>query len=138
MKLLDTNVFVYSRGEPHPYREPSRTILRTAEAQGDAFGVDVEALQELLDLYARRGQRAFAVRIVEETLALFPDPFPVTRREVEEAADIVKGYRKLSPRDAIHAAVVFTHGLEGIVSGDRSFDRLAGLTRFDPLELAAG
>lgn len=138
MKLLDTNVFVYSRGEPHPYREPSRAIIRMAEVQADVFGVDVEALQELLDLYARRGRRSFAVQIVEETLALFPDPLPVTRREVEEATDIVKGYRRLSPRDAIHAAVVFTHGLEGIVSADRGFDRVAGLTRFDPLDLAAG
>ena len=138
MKLLDANVFVYARGRGHPYKDPCTWVLADAEADPGGYGVDVEALQELLDAYARRGERAFGVRLVEETLAAFPEPFAITSSEVREAADIVKGYRRLSPRDAIHAAVVFTHGLEGIVSADRGFDRVAGLTRFDPLDLAAG
>ena len=43
----------------------------------------------------------------------------------------------MASRDAIHAAVVFEHRLEGIISADRAFDGIAGLTRFDPKELAA-
>ena len=42
----------------------------------------------------------------------------------------------IEARDAIHAAVVFEHRLEGIVSADRDFDRIPGLRRFDPLEVA--
>jgi hypothetical protein len=34
--------------------------------------------------------------------------------------------------------VVLTYGLEGIVSADRSFDQIAGLTRFDPKKLMDG
>lgn len=136
MRLLDTNVIVYARGAAHSYRDPCRAILIQAEEAGEAYGVDVETLQELLDLYARRGERAAGVRIVEETLALFPDPFPISRDEVEETGSIVKAYGRLSARDAIHAAVVSTYRLEGIVSADRGFDRVAGLMRFDPLELA--
>jgi uncharacterized protein len=138
VKLLDATVFIYARGRSHPYKEACNSILTQAEGSPDAYGVDVEALQELLDVYARRGERSFGVRLVEEILAGFPDPLPISRREVEEAADIVKGYRRLSPRDAIHVAVVFTYHLEGIVTADRGFDRVAGLTRFDPQDLAAG
>ncbi|MGH2674175.1 MAG: type II toxin-antitoxin system VapC family toxin [Actinomycetota bacterium] len=138
MKLLDTNIFVYAQGRPGPFAEPCRAVLRRSEGEPEAYGVDVESLQELLDLYARRGAPAFGVRVVTGALDLFPDPFPISRAEIEEATDVFKGHRRLSPRDAIHAAVVFTYGLEGIVSADRGFDRVAGLTRFDPLELAAG
>jgi predicted nucleic acid-binding protein len=44
----------------------------------------------------------------------------------------------LSPRDAIHAAVVIEHGLDGIVSADQDLDRIPGLGRYDPIEVAAG
>lgn len=136
MKLLDTNVIVYARGKAHLYKESCTSVLRSAEREPGSYGIDVELLQELLDVYSRRRERGFGVRLGQETLAAFPDPFPVTRREIEEATDIVKGYRRLSPRDAIHAAVVFTYGLEGIVSADRAFDAVAGLMRFDPRDLA--
>lgn len=134
MKLLDTNVFVYAQGGSHPYREPCRAVL--AAADPEAYGVDVETLQEILDVYARRGQRRIALVTVADVLDSFPDPFPISRREIEEAAAIVDAHPRLSPRDAIHAAVVLTNGLEGIVSTDRAFDRVPGLVRFDPADLA--
>jgi uncharacterized protein len=136
MNLLDTNVLMYARGKEHPFKEACTEVLRQAELDPTAYGIDVEMLQELLDVYERRGEPAFAVRLVEETLVGFPDPFPITRREIEEAADIVKGHRGLSPRDALHAAVVLTYGLEGIVSTDRAFDRIPGVVRRDPVKLA--
>jgi predicted nucleic acid-binding protein len=135
MKLLDTNIFVYSRGRPGPFKEPCARLLTAAAAEPGSMDGDVESLQELPDVYTRRGQRGFAADMVEEVLVVFSDPLPITRREIEEAADIVKGYRGLTPRDAIHAAVVITYGLEGIVSADRSFDQIAGLMRFDPRRL---
>lgn len=137
MKLVDTNVLVYAAGRPDPNRDPCRRILEDVDDRPEEYGIDVETLQELLDVYTRRGQRAFAAQLVRRTLETFVDPFPVTRREIEEAADIVKEYRRLTPRDAIHAAVVLTYNLDGIVSADRSFEQLTGVTRFDPRSLAA-
>lgn len=136
MKLLDTNVFVYAQGRPHPYREPCRAVLGQAQERPDAYGVDVEALQELLDVYSRRGQRTLAVEIVNDVLDSLPEPFPITSREIHEVTDIIVAHPGLSPRDAIHGAVVLTYGLEGIVSAEQAFDRVPGLVRFDPLKLA--
>ncbi len=51
-------------------------------------------------------------------------------------AVLARAHERLSPRDAIHAAVVLTNGLEGIVSADRAFDGVPGLVRFDPADLA--
>jgi predicted nucleic acid-binding protein len=136
MKLLDTAVFLYAQGRPHRYREPCLAVLAEARAQPEAYVVDCEALQELLYVYGRRGDRGFGLRAVEQTLVAFPSPLPITRREIEEAARVFKGYPRLSARDALHAAVSLTHGLEGIVATDKGFDDVAGVTRFDPLDLA--
>lgn len=135
MKLLDTNVFVYARGKPGPYKEPCRALIAEAGGKPSAFGVDVELLQELLDIYARRNQRKNGAAFVADILTSFPEPFPITRGQVEEAAGIIVAHPRLSPRDAIHAAVVRLHGLEGIVSADKAFDRVPGVKRFDPLKL---
>jgi predicted nucleic acid-binding protein len=48
------------------------------------------------------------------------------------ASDIVRAHARLSPRDAIHAAVCRAYGVEGIVPSDKPFDRVRGLIRFDP------
>lgn len=136
MKLLDTNVFVYARGRPDRYKAPCQAILAIAETDPGSYGIDVETLQELLDLYVRRGERQEAVRTVEDALAAFSDPIPITRAEIEEAADVISANPRLSPRDAIHVAVCRTFELEGIVSADKAFDRVSDLVRFDPLKLA--
>ena len=138
MKLLDTNVVIYARGMQSPYRAPCIAILDDARERPDVYGMDVEALQEVLDVYNRRRQRPKGVEVVEDLLTLFSDPLPITAREIEQATGLLRRHDALSPRDAIHAAVVLTHGLEGIVSADDDFDGVTGLTRFDPLELAGG
>lgn len=136
MKLLDANVFIYAEGSDHPYREPCRTVLRTARADPAAFGVDVELVQEILDVYQRREGATKAVTAAASVLALFFDPFPITMVEIEQTMRLLVPRSRLSPRDAIHAAVCLTNGLEGIVSADKAFDRVPGVTRFDPLKLA--
>lgn len=136
MKLLDTNVVMYATGGSHPYRDACRAILALVEREPEAYGIDIELTQELLDVYARREGIAKGIKAVEVTLTLFPNPFPIARREVEHAMRFLTPRTKLSPRDAIHAAVCITYGLEGIVSADRAFDRVPGVRRFDPLKLA--
>lgn len=136
MKLLDANVFIYAEGRDHPYREPCRTVLRTARVDPAAFGIDVELVQELLDVYRRREGPTKAVTAATSVLSIFPDPFPITRLELEQTMRLLAPRARLSPRDALHAAVCLTNGLEGIVSADKAFDRVPGVTRFDPLKLA--
>ena len=41
----------------------------------------------------------------------------------------------LSPRDAIHVAVVSTQHLEGIVTTDAAFGQVQGLSVYDPIAL---
>lgn len=113
MKLLDANVFIYAEGRDHPYREPCRTVLRTARVDPAAFGIDVELLQEILDVYQRREGPTKAVTAATSVLAIFPDQFPVTRVELEQTMRLLVPRTRLSARDALHAAVCLTNGPRG-------------------------
>ncbi len=65
----------------------------------------------------------------------FPDPLPITNDIILAARSLLAQYSWISPRDAIHAAIVLVHELEGIISTDRGFDDMVGLTRFDPKDM---
>jgi predicted nucleic acid-binding protein len=50
-------------------------------------------------------------------------------RVVERAKQIVLAYQRLSARDAVHLAVMESHGIERILSFDTGFDGFPGVTR---------
>lgn len=137
MKLLDTNVVIYALGRPHPYKEACAHLLREIGEGASGYIVDTEMLQEILYVYTRRAERWEAFRVFDNLLRLFPDPIPIDRGGIVEARRLLDRHPGLSPRDAIHAAVVQTQGLEGIVTTDRIFSEVHGLTTFDPRDLVA-
>lgn len=137
MKLLDANVFLYTSGRDHPYKGASiRLLAKVGQGLLEA-NTDVEVFQEILHLHQSRDQTAFGIALVEQALASFPDALPVTPATIRIAVDVMNRHVHLEARDAIHVAIVFEHGLEGIISADRGLDVIAGLVRFDPKELAA-
>jgi predicted nucleic acid-binding protein len=134
LKLIDTNVFLYAVGREHLYREPCRRLLKQIDAGTVAANVDADVLQEVMHVFRRRNQVPNAVDVVTELMQMFPDCLPVTVTTVGIAADVLLANPHLDARDAIHAAVVLEHGLEGIVSADKGFDAVDGIKRFDPRE----
>ena len=131
MRLIDANVVIYAAGKAHPLLEEARKVLdRIAEGTSHA-NTDAEVLQEILHVYDGRRERRKGFDTVDDLLVLFPNPIPIGRKEVETARDLMRAYSFLGARDAIHAAVVQTHDLEGIVTADKVFDRIKGVKRFD-------
>ena len=129
--MIDANVVIYAAGKAHPLQEEARKILeRVAEGTLHA-NVDTEVLQEILHVYDARKERRKGFDTVDDLLALFPNPVPIGREEIEAARDLMRAYSFLGARDAIHAAVARTHDLEGIVTADKVFDRIKGVKRFD-------
>lgn len=135
MKAIDTNVFVYAVGGPHPYRDPCRKVLSGIEAGHVEANVDTEVLQEVIYVYWLRKPVRVGLQYVDRLLVLFPSPLGVDKGVIEEARNVMASHPTLDPRDAVHAAVVITRGLEGIISTDRGYDALPGVTRFDPMDL---
>lgn len=129
MLLVDTNVAIYAAGAAHPLKEGSHRIL-TQIAKGEIrANIDVETLQEILHVYGARNERRKGFDTLDDLLLIFPNPIPIGREEIEEARDLIRQYHFLVARDAIHAAVVRIHALDGIISADKAFDRIKGLNR---------
>lgn len=137
MKLIDANLFIYAIGVDHPYRQASVTTLRFVRSGELTANVSTEILQEILNLYHKRGQLTLGFELFDDLVKQFPAPYVVDLKTMMSARAILELHPEIDSRDAVHAATVLQHNLEGIISADRAFDGIEGLTRFDPKELAA-
>ena len=132
MKLLDTNIVIYAMGKTHPYKGPCLQVMARASQGTQEYIIDAELLQEILHIFYVRRQVERGIARVNDLLSIFPNVIPIGVQEVRVASRILAHNLRLSSRDAIHAGVVLAHGLEGLVSTDRSFDGITGLVRYDP------
>ncbi len=135
MKLIDTNVFIYATGRPHPYKESCAEAVRRIERGDIEANIDTELHQEILYRFWSIKRTQDGIAIVDRLLAGFPDPLPVTFEVIREARDIFAAIPELAPRDAIHAGVVRVRGLEGIITTDGRLGKIPGIIRFDPKDI---
>jgi predicted nucleic acid-binding protein len=110
-------------------------LLAEAEENPGQYNVSVEVLQEVLHVFWARRQLHDGLRAFDQMVKLFPEPLPIERTDSLLARSLLQRHPALSPRDCIHAAVVLNHGLDAIISADRSFDQVSEIKRLDPLEL---
>lgn len=130
MKLIDTNIILYSLGREHPLKEPCRNIIYKVVSGDISANIDVETIQEVFHIYASRNERQKAVKASRYLLEIFPEPFWISKSEILLAISLLDRYPSLVARDAIHAAVVMSNKLSGIISEDKDFDMIRGIKRF--------
>jgi predicted nucleic acid-binding protein len=132
MILVDTNVIMYAAGAAHPCKGPSVALLeRVANGEVDAT-IDAEVLQEILHRYRAIGRWEDGRRVFDLTRQLFPSVVPVTAEVLDRARSLLDLDGQIMARDAVHAAVVMTEGMDAVCSYDRDFDRIRGLVRREP------
>ncbi|MXW29428.1 MAG: type II toxin-antitoxin system VapC family toxin [Chloroflexi bacterium] len=131
MIFIDSNVPMYLAGAAHPNKPRTAELLEELSGQGEEFVTDVEVYQEILHRYTsiRRlnaADDAFDAldRLVEEVLT-FGTP------EIRAARVLVEAVPTLSARDALHAVVMYTAGVERIISFDHGFDACPGIERLE-------
>ena len=131
MILVDSNI-IYAAGDSHPNKGPSVAWLeRVARAEIDAV-VDAEVLQEILHRYRAIRRWKEGRKVYDLVRRLVPVVVPVGAEVLDRARALLDEHAHLVARDALHAAVVQEHGLSGICSFDRDFDRIKGLDRTEP------
>lgn len=135
MKLIDANVAIYAVGSMHPYREPCRRLMEMVDGGDHDLLTDSETLQEILHFMRGRDRAAVGYSLVSGLIWSLRSVIPIGAAEIGAAIGLLREYSQLDARDAVHAAVVQLHGLEGVVSADRGFDVIRGVTRFDPMEM---
>ncbi len=130
--FLDTNIFLYAAGTPHPQREAcARVLRRVADGSLDAT-INSEVVQEILYVLVRRGRRDDALKLAGHLTSLFPDLLAVTRDDVVGACELLRRYPRLSVRDAVHVGTMLRNGLKTIISVDSDFDQVSEIRRLAP------
>jgi hypothetical protein len=126
--FVDSNIPMYLVGEPHPHKFDTQRMLERAVSGAERLVTDAEVLQEILHRYTAIDRRDAIQPAMAAILALADEVLPITRDDVEAARDIVLQVKGLSARDAIHGAVMQRHGISTIMTFDRCFMALPGIS----------
>jgi len=127
--FVDSNIPMYLVGSPHPHKADAQRLIEAAIAGGERLVTDAEVLQEILHRYVAIDRRDAIQPAFDALLGVVDEVFTITTPDVENAKTIVLGQRRLSARDALHAAVMGREGVGRIMSFDAGFDALPGMAR---------
>ena len=135
--FIDANIPIYAGGRDHPYKEPCNRVIGMAVRRPWSFFTDTEVLQELMHRYRSSHRWSLGRRIFRSFAEVMRNRVePVYLEDVELAGDLADRHPEVSSRDLVHAAVMKRLGIDRIVSADTDFDRLPGLERLDPANVA--
>lgn len=129
MIFVDSNVPMYLVGAPHPHKADAQRLLERAVVEGTRLVTSAEVLQEILHRYVAIGRRDAIQPAFDALLEVVDEVFPVEVADAQAAKAVVLGAARLSPRDAIHVAVMRRRGVARILSFDGGFDGVPGVTR---------
>ena len=129
MILIDSNVPMYLVGAAHPHKVDARRLLERLVADNRRLVTDAEVLQEILHRYVAIDRRDAIQPCFDALLAIVDEVLPVTQGTMSSAREIVLGHPDLTARDAVHLGIMRDHGIEQVLSFDRHFDGLPGITR---------
>ena len=132
MILVDSNILMYAAGEQHPNRAPSIAWLEKVAREEIDGALDAEVLQEILHRYRAIRRWDDGRKVYDLARTILPLVIPVDCAVMDRARELMDRYRTLVARDAVHAAVVLVHNLQGICSYDDDFDLVEGLNRIEP------
>ena len=118
MRFVDTNVWMYAVGRPHPLRDEARSLLGSARAEGHRLFTSAEVLQELLHAYLPVGRDATLAASLELATGT-ADVVPLERGDVVLATRLHVERSGLGARDLVHLAVAMRHDALALHTFDR-------------------
>lgn len=105
MIFVDSNIFIYAVGRPHPLKAEAQNFFIQSSQKGKRLVTSAEVLQELLHAYLPVGRLAtldaamsLAVKGVDQIL-------PIDSAAVIHAHNLVNQHPGLTARDLVHLAV---------------------------------
>ena len=129
MIFIDSNVPMYLIGASHPNKTRAVELVNGLVRGGERLVTDVEVYQEILHRYT-------AIRRIDAIDAAFGSLDAIAdavltfgMQEVREARTIIGTVPGISARDALHVAIMRSHGVDRVLSFDRGFDAVAGIER---------
>jgi predicted nucleic acid-binding protein len=126
--FIDSNIPMYLVGASHPNKEAARRRLEQAIIDRERLVTDAEVFQEILHRYVGIDRRDAIGPAFDVLIGVVDAVLPIELDDVQRARKLLSEPR-LQARDAIHVAVMQRHGIDEILTFDRAFDGVPGLTR---------
>lgn len=132
MVVLDTTVLVYSKGADHPLRGPCRELI-AAIADGRIEATTTpEVIQEFAHVRARRRDRADAAALAGSFAELLSPLMVIDRDQLDAGLLLFRSTSGLGAFDAVLAASAIAADAAAIVSADRAFALVEGISHVFP------
>lgn len=128
MIFVDSNIPMYIVGAPHPNKGLAQHLLERAIVEGEGLVSDAEVFQEILHRYVAIDRRDAIGPAFDVLLGVVDAVLAIELADVQRARAVL-GTPDLQARDAIHVAIMQRHGVDRVLSFDRAFDHVPGLTR---------
>ena len=126
MTFVDTNVFMYAVGKPHPLQSPAQEFFVECNANGTPLSTSAEVLQELLYAYLPAGR----IQTLDAALSLVSrsrvEVWPLEQEDVNLTRLLYEQYPMLKPRDLCHLASCRRRGITNIKTFDQAFRSIVG------------
>ena len=125
MTFVDTNVFMYAVGRPHPLRTPAREFFATTSRHGTRLCTSAEVLQELAHAYLPVGR----LRTLDAAMTLVAradvEVWPLEEADVRLARQLHESHPALGARDLCHLASCRRRGVSQVMTFDRTLGAAA-------------
>ena len=120
MTFIDTNVFMYFVGSPHPLQRVAQNFFRRAQQEETPLYTSAEVLQEIVHIYTsrRRMETLDAALLLIDRYGVVV--WPLEREDVLAAVRLSERHPELSARDLCHLASCHRRGVREIMTFDEA------------------
>lgn len=126
MIFVDTNVFMYAVGRPHPLRGAAREFFSESQLNHTPLCTSAEVLQELLHVYVRVSR----FDVLDAALSLIArsriEVWPLELEDVTLARQLIDQFPTLGARDLCHLASCRRRGVREIKTFDQGLRGVGG------------
>ena len=126
MIFVDTNLFMYAVGRPHPLRDRARKFFVEVNRNRTPLCTSAEVLQELVHAYLPVAR----IEALDAAMALVlrsrVEVWPLEEEDVTLARQLHQQYSSLSPRDLCHLASCRRRGVSEIKTFDHALRAVSG------------
>ena len=120
MIFVDSNVFIFAVGRPHPLKTEGQNFFIEAARKGNRLVTSAEVLQELLHVYLPVGRFDTLDAALELATSGTDRIIPITTDAVLHARNLAIIHPSLSARDLLHLSVCQIHKIEELKTFDRN------------------
>lgn len=120
---------MYIVGNDQRRKVEAQSALERLAGERRRLVTSSEVFQELLHRFASRGRRDAIEPAFDALLAVVDDVLAVEWADVLAAKTLVHAHPRLSPRAALHAAVMQRRRIAEILTFDSGFDEVTGIRR---------